>query len=202
MMFCKEIPGFLGNDLSQKLLQHVLANEGRFSPSLIGDGNRKQQIDSYRKSLRLEDVGDFREVFWRKTNEAVQTWARELGLAEFEISGLELELVAHGDGAFYKRHVDLFTGSGRDPQGDRTLSLVYYFHREPKAFEGGQLRLYPKLGMNRPDAGDHIDVQPDQDKAAIFSSWMAHEVMPITCPSGQFADSRFALNCWMLSKRG
>lgn len=197
----KEIHGFLGEELRQKLLQYVLENESRFAPTLIGaDGGK--QVDSYRKSLRLEDVGDFQDVFWSKTNEGVQSWTRELGVTDFEISALELELIAHGDGAFYKRHVDMFTGNARNPNGDRALTMVYYFHREPKAFDGGALRLYPKLGMNRPDAGEFIDVQPDQDKAALFSSWMAHEVMPVSCPSGQFADSRFALNCWMLSKRG
>jgi len=60
---------------------------------------------------------------------------------------LELKLTAHGDGAYFRPHIDMSIGPDRQPLGatpgeDRLLSAVYYFYAEPKAFSGGQLRLY------------------------------------------------------------
>jgi SM-20-related protein len=48
----------------------------------------------------------------------------------------ELELVAHGDGAFFARHMDTLN------HHHRIISAVYYFQALPKAFCGGVLRLH------------------------------------------------------------
>lgn len=36
----------------------------------------------------------------------------------------------------------------------------------------------------------------------IFSSWLPHAVLPVTVPSRQFRDARFAINCWVLAATG
>jgi len=108
----------------------------------------------------------------------------------------EIELVAHGDGGFYHRHIDTFTGSGRSRSGDRVVSCVYYFHSRPKQFAGGELRLYP-LPTRVAPAPEPIDVAPEHDTLVAFSSWMPHEVMPTVCPTKQFKDYRFSINCWV-----
>ena len=46
-------------------------------------------------------------------------------------------------------------------------------------------------------ANPHLDVAPEKDSLLIFPSWALHEVMPVVCPSGEFADSRFSVNCWV-----
>ena len=61
-----------------------------------------------------------------------------------EKADVELELVAHNDGAFYARHID--TATGEDSNQVRVLSGVYYFHAKPKAFTGGALRLFAIRG--------------------------------------------------------
>jgi SM-20-related protein len=88
---------------------------------------------------------------------------------------------------------------GADSGEDRILSAVYYFYREPKAFFGGALRLY-RLNL-RPSTisahtNDFIDVEPLQNSLVAFPSWTTHEVRPVSCPTGNFSDYRFALNCW------
>jgi Rps23 Pro-64 3,4-dihydroxylase Tpa1-like proline 4-hydroxylase len=40
------------------------------------------------------------------------------------------------------------------------------------------------------------DIEPGQNRLVAFPSWAPHEVMPISCPSRRFIDSRFAVNCW------
>jgi SM-20-related protein len=200
-MFYKEEQSFLGDGLCQDLLDYVLSQEVNFQPTLVGSGAGR--IDpTVRVSSQLTELGEFRRLFEQKTIARANDWICELGLTHFEPSSVEIEIVAHGDGAFYKRHIDLFTGEERRLQGEpRIITVVYYFHREPKAFTGGQLRLFPKMGLKRADEEETHDIEPSQDKAVVFSSWVAHEVLKVACPSQRFEDSRFAVNCWILAKR-
>ena len=72
--------------------------------------------------------------------------------------------------------------------------MVYYFHKEPKAFTGGQLRLYGLAGADSPD---YEEIEPRLDRAVFFPSWFPHEVLPVRCSSDAFADGRFAMSCWV-----
>jgi Rps23 Pro-64 3,4-dihydroxylase Tpa1-like proline 4-hydroxylase len=76
------------------------------------------------------------------------------------------------------------------------LSGVYYFHRRPRAFTGGELRLY---AIGDPDR--FVDIEPTHNTLLVFPSWAPHEVRPVSCPTGQFMDSRFAINCWLHARR-
>ena len=118
---------------------------------------------------------------------------RELHIDAFEPARAELSLVAHGDGAFLTRHVD-FLRRGTAPTM-RMLSGVYYFHRRPRSFEGGALRLH-EIGPRSRDAR-FVDVEPDHNSMAFFGAFVSHEVMPVRVPSGRFEDSRFAINFWI-----
>ena len=120
---------------------------------------------------------------------------------------LELQLAAHGDGAHYRPHVD--TEIGTDTQDSaspvRVLSAVYYFHARPQAFFGGQLRLFgfgPVPTVQEPQPARHVDIEPVRNSLVVFPSWVPHEVRPISVPTGEFADYRFALNCWYCRTRG
>ena len=102
-------------------------------------------------------------------------------------------------------------GWGRSPLGgdargtqDRLLSAVYYFHREPKRFTGGQLRLHRSTPDDDPsdpepirNPADQIDIEPKRNSLLVFPSWASHEVLPVDCPSSRFEDHRFAVNIWL-----
>lgn len=117
---------------------------------------------------------------------------------------LELQLAAHGDGAYYHPHTDTEIGTHRQveagvPSPVRTLSAVYYFHALQQAFSGGQLRLFgfgPVPAVQEPQQAPHIDLDPVRNSLVVFPSWVPHEVRPVSVPTGEFADFRFALNCW------
>jgi Rps23 Pro-64 3,4-dihydroxylase Tpa1-like proline 4-hydroxylase len=117
----------------------------------------------------------------------------EMRATPAESPKLETELVAHGDGAFFKRHIDTQTARYDDVSQIRVLSGVYYFHAEPKAFEGGALRLFA-IGA---DPAPYIDIEPARNSFLVFPSWAPHEVRPVSCSSNKFIDSRFAINCWV-----
>ncbi len=148
------------------------------------------------------DLGPIRESFEAKIHSHSSDFFSKTGTAPFEIEYLELEIAAHGDGAHFGAHTDIPIGAGRAPLGgdrsgtqDRILSAVYYFHREPKSFTGGQLRLHRLCTNGEP--GNHVDIEPEGNSLLIFPSWAAHEVRAVQCPSSRFEDNRFSVNCWL-----
>ncbi len=177
-----------------ELLAWTLANEARFAPAALAD----RIVDtSVRNALTLRDLGPMRDRLKARIDEATPGWIAALRLTPFETSDIDIELAAHNDGGRFLLHSDTYV-TAQKARGDRMLSATYYFHREPKGFAGGCLRLH-RLGATSGDAG--VDVPPDQNSLVIFPSWGPHEVLPITCPSRAFADSRFSVNCWVQRAR-
>ena len=197
---------FLPADELEGLRSYVLASAARFKPATVRRDGRERIDEEHRIAATLEDFGELESTIRARFAEALPDLMEETGLTGAPPTNLELQIAAHGDGAFYGAHVDNAVGQSRaaDPsKPDRTLSAVYYFHFEPKAFSGGQLRLF-SLGGEPGAAGDlnFVDIEPIQNRLVVFHSWVQHEVLPVTCPSGEFRAYRFAINCWYRRFRG
>jgi Rps23 Pro-64 3,4-dihydroxylase Tpa1-like proline 4-hydroxylase len=187
------IADFLPPENVAALLADALAMEARFQPSTIHYGSGGQGVDPrHRVSATLGAFGPQQAPFRQRLLDALPRLAAALAVPAFTLIRTETELVAHGDGAFFTRHLDGSHPDRRQPGHPmRMISGVYYFHAGPKGFSGGQLRLY---GMEA-DAPFH-DVEPLHNSLVVFPAWLPHEVLKVSCPSGRFADSRFAVNCW------
>ena len=138
--------------------------------------------------------GDAANEFVTTITALVPSLLQRLSMPVFTPAAYEVELVAHGDGAFYRRHLDLHAGE-HGPSLRRMLSAVYYFYREPRAFSGGALRIYSF------DGSASVDFQPENDTLVAFPTSAPHEVLPVAVASREFIDSRFAVNCWVLKAR-
>jgi len=189
--------GFLDESECETLLDWAVSNCERFRPSTVFGGVLDAQE---RSSERLPDLGPMETVFQRRLRELFPDILARTGTRSFEVDVIELELVAHGDGAHFARHIDIPVGPGRLPLGgdgsgqDRLLSAVHYFHDEPKSFSGGALRLHRYGSEGLP--GDFVDIEPENNSLLVFPSWALHEVRQIRCPSGAFRNYRFAVNAW------
>ncbi len=189
---------FLDAHGHRAMLDWAMANRERFQPALIAGGI----VDpTQRLCETLLDLGPMETVLKRRFEEMLQTSWKNTLIGEFRLDSIELNLAAHGDGAHFAAHRDTFSGEARlhareagHIQHDRMLSAVYYFHREPKGFSGGELRLHPFSSAG--GQGGHVDIQPLQNSVVAFPSFIFHEVRPVHCPSQAFEDYRFAVNCW------
>ena len=191
------IRDFLPPPLPAALFDWAIDNEAQFKPTMVGSGLGERHEPTHRQSVSVRDFGPLRETLRQRALEIAPSLIDEFGVSPSVVGSVELELVAHNEGAFLKRHIDTFTGSGWDTHATRLLSAVYYLHRAPKAFSGGCLRLFP-LGFGGREADDrYLDVEPEHNMLVVFPSWVEHEVRPIACPSRQFADSRFSINIWL-----
>ena len=198
---------FLSGVEQAALLAWALGNEGRFAPAGIGGAGGVGVNAAVRRSVSLRDLGPTAVVLKARLKDRAAAFVESLQTAPFAVSYVELELVAHNDGAFYGRHRDVSTGDVAG-QSHRVLSGVYYFNREPRGFSGGCLRLHAIRPLDTDVAGEGgepdpgaMDVAPEQNTLVVFPAWAPHEVMPVSCPSGAFADSRFAVNCWLHLRR-
>jgi Rps23 Pro-64 3,4-dihydroxylase Tpa1-like proline 4-hydroxylase len=186
---------FLPAPMAAALLDWAIENETRFNPTTVGHATGERIDPNVRVSVSVGKFGDVKNELRRRLIELAPALIRDLRVNALEITGTELELVAHNDGAFYRRHIDTATGANAAGESLRFISAVYYVHRQPKAFSGGALRLYGFEG------DDYVDVEPEHNLLAVFPSWAPHQVTPISCPSQAFADSRFAVSIWILSRR-
>ena len=187
------VRNFLGEELVARLLEYAEVSEGLFTQASAGVGGAKRVDPGVRVSRRLSDCGPLTEEIKARLLARVPALIATLGLVPFQPAGADIELVAHGDGAFYKRHLDVSIGSGA-PADSRVLSTVYYFYRMPKPFSGGALRLHPFVGRDHTAC---VDVEPERDLLVAFPASAPHEVLPVRCPSNRFMDSRFAVNGWI-----
>ncbi|MEZ0244397.1 MAG: 2OG-Fe(II) oxygenase [Sphingomonas sp.] len=188
-------PDFLPPDEHRALLDWALAGEALFRPADLAGGLVNPD---FRKALVTRELGPMGPVLQARIAGLVPAWIAELRVTPFDTSEIELELAAHNDGAHFGMHIDTYT-TDLKARGDRMLSAVYYFHSEPQGFSGGNLRLH-RLGAKSGDATG-VDIPPAQNSLVVFPSWGPHEVLRVSCPSGDFADSRFAVNCWVYRAR-
>ena len=191
------IAGFLGDEMIERLLALAGAGRQAFVPTRVGRKPGRVDAD-IRASHVLRDFGALKDQLMARFEGIRKQAMADLRLSPFELASMEMELVAHGDGAFYASHIDTHTNAP-DAETLRILTGVYYFHALPKGFTGGEIRLHSILPPEQ--GGSFIDIEPARDTLLLFPSWAPHEVRPICCPSGAIEHSRFAINCWYRSRR-
>jgi hypothetical protein len=188
---------FVGEARTARLLRYAIAQESGFVPSKVALGHAAMIDESRRVSKVNANVAPVMALVEPVIRKAVDRALRKLGLVNVDSYRLEPELTWCGDGAFFKRHTDTLY---RDRfANQRVMTMVHYFYREPKAFSGGQLRLY---GVGAEARRCISEIEPRFDRAIFFPAWFPHEVLPVRCRSGAFADGRFAISCWVRKSAG
>jgi Rps23 Pro-64 3,4-dihydroxylase Tpa1-like proline 4-hydroxylase len=184
------IDDFLAPREHRELLALALASQDRFTT-----GTTVSHDPEYRQNLVIMDFGA--SVHAQLIQSRLLVWfpilVKAFGLPVFPLAMIESQLTAAGAHQFYKVHSD----SGENLA--RALSCVYYLNREPRGFSGGELRIYDGLEErgSRRAAGTFTTVEPKNNRMVVFPSEEFHEVMPVRCPSGDFADYRFAVTTWL-----
>lgn len=183
------------------LTKYVLTHEQDFTPStVIPDGVPDAETDvSYRKSRVLYDLGEYAELVQKRLLALLPDVLKTFRRDEFPIANVDVQITASNHGDFFKVHRD---NSSIEPLDIplREVTYVYYFHTEPKAFSGGQLSLYNSRDGEVENSGEQSvkTITPRQNTLVLFPSSYDHEVLPVRCPTGKFANSRFTVNGWVI----
>jgi Rps23 Pro-64 3,4-dihydroxylase Tpa1-like proline 4-hydroxylase len=183
------------------LTKYALTHEDDFTPStVIPDGVPEGASDpSYRKSRVLYELGEFGTLIKDRLIDLLPEVLSVFSREAFPLSKIDTQITASNDGDFFKVHQD---NSSMEPLDIplRELSYVYYFHSEPKAFSGGQLRIYDSRDgeVQNSEKRSARTITPRQNTLVLFPSSYDHEVLPVRCPTAKFAHSRFTVNGWLI----
>lgn len=197
---CVVLDEFLAPAEVISLAQYTLERENQFQLSeVVSPGVSSSAVDyDHRRSRVLMDVGSHQAVIVDRLRASLDRVLARLGHEPFRISGVEAQITASNDGDFFRWHTDN-AKHGNDEIAEREITFVYFFHREPKQFRGGELRIYDSRLENNTyvPTANYRCVVPEQNQMVVFDSSLAHEITPVECPSRAFADSRFTVNGWL-----
>ena len=177
------------------LQRYLIDREADFVASEVINGdNGGCYDDDYRRSKVLYDVADVYPFFADRLMECFPYVVDRLGQPMFDVGQIELQLTVSGDRQWFKAHRD----SGHDAVETRAVTFVYYCHREPRSFQGGELLIFGDDDNISDQEASHEQVRlsPSQNSIVFFPSNFLHEVLPISCTSGSFGDGRLTYNGW------
>jgi Rps23 Pro-64 3,4-dihydroxylase Tpa1-like proline 4-hydroxylase len=180
---------FLAPEFHDALLPFMVSVRERLVPIL--GGNKEYQPDS-RQALEFRDKWGGRQRFRSWLAEILPRVTPRLYVAPFKVGSIEVQVRAYQDGHFFKVHRDATPNS---PYSSRTVNFVYYFHKQPRPYAGGELLLFDSdLEGNTFTMARFTRVVPEDNSIIFFPPNFYHSVVPIRCPSKEFADSRFVIN--------
>jgi Rps23 Pro-64 3,4-dihydroxylase Tpa1-like proline 4-hydroxylase len=198
---CVVLDEFLSPQELEELTCFTLEHEADFSASEVvspsADDVGVGGIVNYehRRSRVLMDLDRHEDLMLNRIKAALAQILDRLGMEEFSITRVETQITASNDGDFFHFHSD----NGSDRVASRYLTFVYFFHREPRQFEGGELRIHDARLENGAyvSEGSYQTIIPRQNQIVFFPCELMHEITPVNCGSQHFADSRFTLNGWL-----
>jgi len=178
------------------LLDFTMSRRAEFvATEVIGANGKSRPDHRQRRSCVLFELGSFHQMFVERLMTFLPQVVARLGLPWFQVSHVEAQLTMTNNGDYFRAHTD----SGTGPVSKRMLTFVYFFHREPRGFTGGELRIYAtSRGSDCATAPARCRVlYPMQNQVVFFASTVLHEIMPVVCPSADFVNSRFTVNGWL-----
>jgi Rps23 Pro-64 3,4-dihydroxylase Tpa1-like proline 4-hydroxylase len=189
-----ELPEFLAVPELDLVRGFALEHERDFEPSVIMREGASMVDPDSRNSVVMDARGTVERLIRDRVAEALPYVLARLGLNQTRPARIDVQLTATNDGGFFRAHCDASSEVNRT----RRLSYVYFFNSDPAPFTGGELKLWATehYTATPPDARRQV-VAPQQNTIVFFRGSLLHEVTPVQCPSGAFADSRFTANGWI-----
>jgi SM-20-related protein len=183
--------GFAPDEIHAETLATLTARQADFVAAETTDAG----LAALRQARILAASADLEDDWRGWIRPEVIGALRRLGMDE-RLGDVEVQVTAHGDGAFYRTHRDVSDSEATDT---RILTFVYYLSRSPRPFSGGQLKLYDYRcvdGIWR-QAETFRLIEPEPNRLVLFPACFLHEVLPVQSASGAFADSRVTVNGWV-----
>ena len=194
---CVVLDEFLAPQELAELTAFTLEHESDFQASEVLSPHAEDGVVNYehRRSRVLMDLERYQDVMLGRIKSVLPDVLKRLDMEEFSMAGVEAQITASNDGDYFHFHAD----NTSDRVASRYLTFVYFFHREPRQFEGGELRIHDARleDGNYVSEGSYQTIAPRQNQIVFFPCQLMHEITPVRCSSQRFADSRFTMNGWL-----
>jgi len=168
------------------------------SPAQVGQAEKARRNTGMRDAAVIDDDASLRPWFLARVQDLVERECvtRRLGVADFAVGRGELQVTRHLDGGFFRAHRDI--GATGGPAAARRLTYVYYFHRTPRRFTGGDLLLCDQDPEGRRAAQlGFTRLEPMDNSLVFFASDRLHAVTPVVMASDDPLDGRWTVNGWL-----
>jgi Rps23 Pro-64 3,4-dihydroxylase Tpa1-like proline 4-hydroxylase len=175
---CVVLDEFLAPQELEELVSYTLQREAEFQSSeLVSPSGEPGMIDyDHRRSRVLMDLGKHEEIILDRIRGVLPRVLDQLGIEQFPVTQVEAQITASNDGDFFRAHSD----DSEEIIASRRITFVYFFHSEPRPFEGGELRLHdshPEGGL-QVSSGSYQTVVPQQNQIVFFPCSLLHEITP------------------------
>lgn len=185
---------FLVGEEWRNLVDFTFGHGADFRPTqVLAHGEDRSDHDA-RRSVVLFELDSYRDLFVERLKTFFPQILVRLAYPWFPVRHVEVQLTGTGHGEFFRAHSD----DGSPEVETRAITFVYFFHREPQPFSGGELRIYDTAvdGDRVWATGPFRSIWPLQNQVVFFPSYYLHEILPVNSPSGSFVDRRFTVNGW------
>ena len=190
------IEDFLNPEELQIIENTIIHKHNLFKDSEIVKEHKTVVDESLRSSKSVSPIHfpETEQLIQQKIENQLPTIFSHLEVEAFQHSKIEMQLSRYQDGDFFKLHQDRKIGNTTE---DRLITFVYYFYKEPKCFEGGDLYLYD----TSPDGGQYrmsfTLFEPKRNSIIFFPSHIYHRVSTVTSSSKSPLEGRFTINGWI-----
>jgi hypothetical protein len=180
---------FLPRDLHRTILPLVLAApEEKIIASTVG---RDEYKPDQRVSFTVRGLKDVEKTFWTHVEAALPALLARLRVDPFAIGAKEVRIRTYRSGNFFEVHRD----NSIPDTASRRVSFVYFFHREPRRYTGGDLLLFDtSADSRRYSITSFTRIVPVDNAIVLFPSRFYHAVVPVQCSSSDPGDNRFVIN--------
>lgn len=192
------IDGFLDAEHQARLWEVVAAPTAEFFAGSIKGAPGEVTDTNLRQAQVMRRAGPIHAWFMPLLEAAASADVlARLGVAPFEPGTRELQVTRHDDGAHLWMHIDIGPAHPL-----RHLTYIYYFHREPRRFDGGDLLLFDQApDGKRSDLISFTRIAPLNNRLLLFPPNRLHQVSRVSSESHDPLDARWTVNGW-LNRRG
>ena len=189
---------FLAPEECDRLLALGVARHEGLTPveaaTGLRDGGSSSTVDPESRVGLEADARTTKEARLRivpKIRSVLPDVLAQLGMAGLDRYQLEVAMRVYLTGGFFRAHRDSAYGAFRS----RKLSFVYFFHRRPRRFSGGDLLLYDTdVDAGACVSGAFSRITPLRNSIVFFPSACWHQATPVQCGTDDFEDGRWVLN--------
>ena len=185
---------FLAPGECDRLLALGAARRECFTPAGVGDPSALRVDPGVRITLEADPrtMEEGRPRIGPKIRSVLPDVLARLGMPGLDHwYSIDMGMRVYLGGGFYRAHSDS-RSMGHRP---RVLSFVYFFHREPRRFSGGDLLLYDTdVDTYAWTCTAFSRIVPLRNSIVFFPSACWHQVCPVQCETDDFGDGRWAVN--------
>ncbi|MCE7992739.1 MAG: 2OG-Fe(II) oxygenase [Roseivirga sp.] len=200
-----QVHNFLSKPALEQIWQLIEQNLDKTRESQVsglhqaGSDPRSGLYDSKTRSSRIinsDAIKPIRNWFLALIEDQLPKIKSQLSLTDYSIPQCrELQLTRHQHGDFYGLHQDISQDKNK-PVSTRRFTFVYYFFKEPRGFDGGDLLMYVANTKEGLLSNAFTRIIPKNNTLIFFPSDRFHQVTMINSAGRGIEHSRFTLNGW------